>query len=163
MNTIFPRIRLKNARNWAPSSPQRWLWAFTVFLFALCVRLLLHEQLGHRFPLVFFTVATLVVHFFLGLGPALLVAVVSLPVAVYAFVPPYMSFDMPSTDDLFLVVYYVASTVLFMVLVQYLRRAQYQAVLLSEIAESRYLMLLDSEADRRAIEATSASVEKAGS
>jgi hypothetical protein len=38
------------------------------------------------------------------------------------------------------------------VLIQYLRRAQYQSVLLYEIAESRYLMLLDSEADRNAIE-----------
>jgi hypothetical protein len=39
-----------------------------------------------------------------------------------------------------------------MVLIQYLRRALYQSVLLAEIAESRYLMLLDSEADRAAAE-----------
>jgi len=44
-------------------------------------------------------------------------------------------------------------TIVYMVLVQYLRRAQYQSVLLAEVAQSRYLMLLDSESDRAAAEA----------
>ena len=126
--------------------------AVAAFLLALLARLLLHHTLGPEYPLIFFTLATLLVHFFFGLGPALLVALVSLPVATYLFVPPYHSFGRPDRDDVLLVCYYAGSTALLMVLIQYLRRALYQSVLLAEVAESRYLMLLDSEADRAAAE-----------
>ena len=151
--TIVPRIRLRNARAWAPRGPVRWFIAVAALVAAFLVRLALQEELGPRFPLVTFTVATLFIHFFYGLGPALLVALGGLPIAVYVFVPPYFELDLPDAEDLFLILYYTSSTALFMVLIQYLRRAQYQSVLLAEIAESRQLMLMDSEADRAALEA----------
>jgi len=151
-STIVPRIRLRNARAWAPRSPARWLYAVALLLIAFVLRLALHELMGPRFPLVFFTLATLIIHFFFGLGPALLIAAIALPVADYAFIPPYFTFDLPDLEDLLLIGYYICTTALLMVLIQYLRRAQYQSVLLAEIAESRHLMLLDSEADRAAIE-----------
>ena len=153
LSTLTPRISLRNARAWAPRSPSRWMMALIAFLAALALRLSLHDMLGARVPLVTFTLATIVIHFFFGLGPAVLLALVSLPVADFFFVPPYLDIDLPDADDLFLWVYYVLSTALLMVLIQYLRRAQYQAVLFAEIAESRQLMLLDAEADRAALEA----------
>ena len=152
LNTIVPRIRLRNARAWAPRTPVRWLWAIGAFLLAFFVRLELHEQLGAQFPLVTFTLATIGIHFFYGLGPAILVAGVAFPTAIYFFVPPYFEMEMPTQEDLYQIAYYAASTAFMMLLIQYLRRAQYQSVLLAEIAESRHLMLLDSEADRDAIE-----------
>ena len=152
MRTMVPKITLRNARAWAPRTPVRWFIAAVAFVVALTIRLLLHEDLGTRFPLLFFTMATLIVHFFYGLLPAVLVAGLSLPTGLYFFVPPFFAFTMPTGDDLFIIIYYVISTIVFMILIQYLRRAQYQAVLLSEIAESRYLMLLDSEADRSDME-----------
>jgi K+-sensing histidine kinase KdpD len=109
-------------------------------------------MLGPQFPLISFTIATLLVHFFLGLGPALFVALVSLPLGTYLFVPPYNTFTLPEPEDLYLITYFIVTTALFMVLIQYLRRALYQSVLLAEVAESRYLMLLDSEADRAVAE-----------
>jgi K+-sensing histidine kinase KdpD len=153
MSTLVPKIKLQNARAWAPRSPIRWLAALVIFTGALLVRMALQDFMGPRFPLLFFTLATLVVHFFLGLGPAILVALISLPAGDYFFVPPYLSFQWPDREDLFLIGYFVTSTVVVMTLIQYLRRAQYQAVLLAEIAESRYLMLLDSEVDRATAEA----------
>ena len=153
MGTLVPKITLRNARAWAPRTSVKWLVVVAAFVGTLIIRMALHEYLESRYPLLFFTLATLVVHFFFGLLPAVALAVISLPAGIYLFVPPYFSFDMPTTDDLFTVGYYIGSTILFMVLIQYLRRAQYQSVLLSEIAESRYLMLLDSEADRAAVEA----------
>ena len=143
---------MKNARAWAPRTPVKWFVALAALVVAVLLRLVLHESLGPQYPLIFFTVATLLVHFYFGLAPALLVALVSLPLGTYLFVEPYYSFDLPDEDDLFLIAYYVGSTALLMVLIQYLRRALYQAVLLAEVAESRYLMLLDSEADRAAVE-----------
>jgi len=143
---------LKNARAWAPRTPLRWPLALGALVAAVVVRGALHDILGPQYPLITFTVATLVVHFFLGLWPALAVALISLPVGTFFFVPPYNELTMPEPQDLYLISYFVASTALFMVLIQYLRRALYQSVLLAEIAESRYLMLLDSEADRLAAE-----------
>jgi K+-sensing histidine kinase KdpD len=157
--TIVPRIRLRNARAWAPRSRARWLFALLAFLAALALRLALHDFLGPRVPLVTFTLATILVHFFFGLAPAVAVALVSLPVADFFFVPPYLAIDALDSEDVFLWIYYVLSTGLLMVLIQYLRRAQYQSVLLAEIAESRQLMLLDSEADRALLEAE---IEKRG-
>ena len=152
MSTIVPRIKLKNARAWAPRTPLKWLVALAAFVVAVLARMLLHDSLGPQYPLIFFTLATLLVHFYFGLAPALVVALVSLPVGTYLFVPPYYSLGVPDTQDLMLISYYVVSTTLLMVLIQYLRRALYQSVLLAEIAESRYLMLIDSEADRQAAE-----------
>jgi len=152
VSTLVPRIKLKNARAWAPRTPLRWPLAVAALIAAVLLRLALHEVLGAQFPLISFTIATLLVHFFLGLWPALFVALLSLPVGTYLFVPPYNTFTMPDPEDFYLITYYVVTTVLFMMLIQYLRRALYQSVLLAEVAESRYLMLLDSEADRAAAE-----------
>jgi K+-sensing histidine kinase KdpD len=154
-STIVPKIRLRNARAWAPRSRLRWPAALAVFVAALLARVMFHDYLGPQNPLLFFTVATMVVHFFLGLAPALAVALVSLPTGIYLFVPPYLSFAFAEFDktDLIRVATFAGYTGLYMLLIQYLRRAQYQSVLLAEIAESRYLMLLDSESDRSAAEA----------
>jgi K+-sensing histidine kinase KdpD len=145
---MVPRIRLRNARAWAPRTSFRWVAAILAFLVALTARLAFHDFFGPRNPLLFFTIATLVVHFFYGLGPAVMVALAGLPTGVFLFVPPYFSFDGIQRDDVIRVASFAGYTVLYMVLIQHLRRAQYQSVLLAEIAESRYLMLLDSEADR---------------
>lgn len=149
----MPRIKLKNARAWAPRSPLRWPLAAAALLMAVLLRLAMHDLLGPQFPLITFTIAVLLVQFFLGLGPGLFVALAGLLVGIYLFIPPYNAFTLPTSDDLLLIAYFVVTTGLFMVLIQYLRRALYQSVLLSEIADSRYLMLLDSEADREAAEA----------
>jgi K+-sensing histidine kinase KdpD len=150
--TIVPRIRLRNARAWAPRGPPKWLVAILAFLVALAARLAFHDLFGPRNPLLFFTIATLAIHFFFGLGPAVMVALAGLPTGVFLFVPPYFSSDGIQADDVIRVASFAGYTVLYMVLVQSLRRSQYQSVLLAEIAESRYLMLLDSEADRAAAE-----------
>jgi K+-sensing histidine kinase KdpD len=152
-STIIPRIRLRNARAWAPRTRARWAAAIVAFLIALIARLAFHDLMGPRNPLLFFTIATLAVHFFFGLAPAVMMALASLPTGIFLFVPPYFSFDGIHADDVVRVATFSGYTALYMVLIQYLRRAQYQSVLLAEIAESRYLMLLDSETDRNAAEA----------
>lgn len=148
----MPKLILRNARAWAPRARVKWFALVAAFFLALILRLVLHDHLGPRYPLVFFTVATLIVHFFFGLVPAVVLALGSLPVGMYLFVPPYLSFTKPDADDVLRAANYVVITAIFMVLIQYLRRAQYQAALFYEIAESRYLMLLDSESDRSEIE-----------
>src|SRR5258708_33898140 len=100
MSTLVPKIKLRNARAWAPRTPWGWIAALAAFLVALLIRLALHDYLGPRYPLLFFGLATIVVHFFFGLGPAVLLALVSLPTGLYVFVPPYLSFEIPHGDSL---------------------------------------------------------------
>lgn len=152
MSTLIPRIRLKNAGAWARHGRARWPVSIAAFLVALLARMALHPLLDDELPLLFFSIATLVVQFYFGLAPALLVAALSLPAGDYFFVPPYNTFAWPEQEDVLDIAYYIVSTGCFMVLIQYLRRALYQSVLLAEIAESRYRMLLDAEAEREALE-----------
>src|SRR5689334_19405370 len=69
-----PKLILRNARAWAPRTSVRWLAVVAAFSLALILRLALHDHFGPRYPLVFFTVATLIVHFFFGLLPAVVLA-----------------------------------------------------------------------------------------
>jgi len=149
---LVPKLTLRNARAWAPRRKIKWLALTVAFLLALILRLALHDHFGPRYPLLFFSVATLIVHFYFGLLPAVTLALLSFPVGMYLFVPPYLTFTKIEYDDVLRAANYVLITAAFMILIQYLRRAQYQAALFYEIAESRYLMLLDSESDRSAIE-----------
>jgi len=153
VSTILPRLRLRNARAWAPRTRKRWLIAVAAFLSAVLTRLALHKVLGHHAPLLFFSIAALVAHFFFGLWPGILVAVAGLPTGIILFVPPFFAADGLDGQDMIRVATFAGYTIVYMVLVQYLRRAQYQSVLLAEVAQSRYLMLLDSESDRAAAEA----------
>src|SRR3981189_707515 len=93
MSTVVPKITLRNARAWAPRSRLRWPVALVGVAVACFARLCVHDYPGAQNPLIFFTIATMVVHFFLGLAPAVAVALVSLPTGVYFFVSPYFSFS----------------------------------------------------------------------
>jgi hypothetical protein len=55
-------------------------------------------------------------------------------------------------EDVLTTIAYVVVTGAFMFVIQRLRRAQYRAELLAEVAEARYLMLLQSDNDREAAE-----------
>ena len=74
MKALVPKITLRNARAWAPRTPVRWVAVLAAFLGALIIRFTFHEDLGGRYPLLFFTLATLIVHFFFGLLPAVALA-----------------------------------------------------------------------------------------
>jgi K+-sensing histidine kinase KdpD len=151
MTARVPETFLRNARTWAPGGAAGWLAAGFAFVLALLIRMALHPVLDDEFPLLFFGIATLGIQFYFGLGPALLIAALSVPTGDYFFVEPYQTFAWPDWDDALNISYYIASTACFMVLIEKLRRARYESALLAEIAESRYRMLLDAAGDREAL------------
>jgi len=145
-------MKIRNVKSWAPTGARRWFMTVAVALLAFAVRASLEPLLHGRFPLLAFTLATLFVHYRYGLGPALFSAIVTFPVAVFFFVPPYGEFGDLEFEDILTIVGYTLLTLTFMFVIQRLRRAQYRAELLSEVAESRYIMLLQSDNDRDAAE-----------
>jgi len=149
---LLQRMKIQNVKSWAPTGPGRWVMTIAICLLAFFIRMSMQPLLHGRFPLLAFTLSTLYVHYRYGLGPALLSAIVAFPVGVYFFLPPYGQFGALETEDVLTAGSYGLLTIAFMVVIQRLRRAQYRAELLAEVAESRYIMLLQSDKDREAAE-----------
>lgn len=130
---------------------RRWAYAAGALVLALAVRLALHPLLGPVMPGTAFAIAAVLVEYYLGLAPALSVMLLGLAIADFLFVPPYGSLDdflVIERGDVVLVISYPLVTLLVLVLVERLRRAQYRAGLVTSVAQSRYEMLLRQDNER---------------
>ncbi|MGV7244226.1 DUF4118 domain-containing protein [Caballeronia sp. M23-90] len=128
--------------------------ALVAALAAFGARELMHPVLEAHMPALFFTIAAVLVGFFLGIGPAILVVAIGVPVADYFFVPPYANFGYFDKEDIILFVGFPAATLLFLGMIEWLRRTQHEAKLFAEVASSRHQMLLRSDKRRRKAEAS---------
>ncbi|HEX4328911.1 MAG TPA: DUF4118 domain-containing protein [Burkholderiales bacterium] len=145
-------MKIHNVKSWAPTGASRWVDTLAIFLLALFTRMSLQPLLDAHFPLLAFSIATLYIHYRYGLAPAIVTAIAAFPAAIYFFIPPYGEFDIAAPEDVQTAIAYGLLIAAFMFTIQRLRRAQYRAELLADVAESRYLMLLQSEDDRQAVE-----------
>lgn len=145
---------LNNARSWAPRGAWRYGVALVAALAAFGARELMHPVLEAHMPALFFTVAAVLVGFFLGIGPAILVVAIGVPIADYFFVPPYANFGYFDKEDVILFVAFPTATLLFLCMIEWLRRTQHEARLFAEVARSRHQMLLRSDKRRRSAEAS---------
>lgn len=141
-------MKLRNARNWAPRGPRRWCVAAAALVIASVIRIALHPVLGPMMPGTLFCVAAALVEYYLGLAPAMAVMVLGLGIADYLFVPPYGDFSYLDLRDLVLLVSYPLLTLIVMTLIERLRREQFRAQLLAQVAQSRYEMLLRHDNER---------------
>ena len=139
---------INNARRWAP----RGLWRYGVSVLALAAalgaRLALHPLLGEHLPDVFFMTAAIAIECSLGMGPAILVVVLGLPLADFFFVPPFRQFGDLDHDDVILIIGFPTVTLGFVAVIEWLRRTQYEARLIAEVARSRLAMLQRAETRR---------------
>jgi K+-sensing histidine kinase KdpD len=141
-------MNIRNARRWAPRGIRPWLYAGAALAIASAVRLSLHPLLGPVMPGSTFCIAAVLIEYYFGLAPALAVMVFGLPIADYLFVPPYRAIGDFDQRDIILIVSYPLITLLILVLIESLRRVRYQAELLTEVARSRYDMLLRADNER---------------
>ena len=141
-------MNIQNARRWAPRGVRPWFGAAAALILASTVRLLLHPLLGPVMPGSAFCIAAVLVEYYFGLAPALVVMVFGLPIADYLFVPPYRMISVFDRRDVILLVAYPTITLLILGLIESLRRVQYQAELLTRVARSRYDMLLRADNER---------------
>ena len=77
-------------------------------------------------------IAAVAVGFSLGIGPAILIVVLSLPLADFFFVPPYREFSTLDKSDVILVTGFPTVTLAFLAMIEWLRRTQYEARLIAE-------------------------------
>ncbi len=114
----------------------------------------MHPVLEAHLPALFFTIAAVWVGFFLGIRPAILVVFIGVPIADYYFVPPYADFGDFDKEDVILFVGFPLVTLLFLTMIEWLRRTQHEAKLLRDVARSRHDMLLRADKRRRRAEAS---------
>lgn len=100
-------------------------------------------------PVLFFTIASVLVGFSLGIGPAILVVIVGVPVADYYFVPPYANFGIFDKEDVILFVGFPSATLPFLCMIEWLRRTQHEAKLLGDVAKARHDILLHADKRRK--------------
>ncbi|WP_244808313.1 DUF4118 domain-containing protein [Caballeronia zhejiangensis] len=141
-------MKVRNSKRWAPRGEHRWIIAGAALLTAAMIRAMLHPLLGDIMPGTAFLIAAVLVEYYCGLVPAFCVMLAGLCIADYLFVPPYGRIDVIDTSDIHLLVSYPLITIVVIVLVERLRRAQYRAELLAAVAQSRYEMLLRHDNER---------------
>ncbi|MGI4984556.1 MAG: DUF4118 domain-containing protein [Janthinobacterium lividum] len=141
-------MNVQNAQRWAPTGPRAWLFAALSLLLASAVRGLLHPVLGPASPGFAFCIAAALIEYFFGLAPALAVMTVGLVIADYLFVPPYGNLSYFDRSDVTLLVTYPLITMVVIVLIERLRRAQYRSELVALVAQCRYEILLRADNER---------------
>jgi hypothetical protein len=147
-------MEVKNTKRWVPRGPNVWLVAVAALALAALIRLMLHPLLGPVMPAGVFFIATALVEYYCGLGPAMMVMVLGLGLADYMFVPPYFQIEVITRRDIVLAIVYPLMTILVIVLLERLRRAQYRAELMALVAQSRYEMILRHDNEQAIVRRT---------
>jgi len=152
MNSGADSTRLmKNAGRWVPEGRQPFLVAIIALAAAFAARYALHSLLEPHFRFVFFTAAAVLVCAYGGIWPASLVALAGLILSFYFFVEPFNSFDMPNSSDIAAMAVYLITTVVILILVEWLQRSKYEV----------RLYMLESKHQNKKLEELIARMERA--
>src|SRR3974390_333832 len=127
---------MKNASRWVPAGPRRFFFALGALAVAFSARYALHGLFGEQFPFIFFTVAAVLVCAYAGMWLALVVVLVGLLLAFYFFIEPFNSIGVPNTEDITEIIVDVTTTMVLVILVEWLQRSKYEARLL--LLETKY-------------------------
>jgi K+-sensing histidine kinase KdpD len=141
-------MKVKNAGRWAPRGGQAWLYTALAVGVAGALRMILHPYLGPIMPGTAFLIAAALVEYFFGMTRALVAMTLGLGIADYLFVPPYEQIATLDQSDLALIISYPLITLVVIVLIERLRRAQFRAEFIASVAQSRYEMLLRLDNER---------------
>ena len=147
-------MKTKNAKRWAPGGVRPYAAAAAALGIAAAIRFALHPVPWGYLPFLTFTIAALLVEFYGGLLPALLVVAGGYLIGTYFFVPPFATFLVPEIWDLVYTVGYFAVVLLGIALIESLQRSRYEGRMMREIAQSRLEMLERSHAGRLQAEAS---------
>lgn len=136
-------MKIRNAKRWVKLRP---LHAYGIGLgataAAFLIRYAAHGVLQAYLPFQLSVIATILVEFFCGFGPAMLPFVIGLVASLYFFIPPFDSFTILEFSDLVYLINYIAVTLFLVVLIEWLRRSEYSRELLLRVSDSRYCMML---------------------
>ena len=107
----------RSKRAWLLTVSQTVAWRYAIALIAFCISFFVRDLLNDWLReisdrgLIIFIPAILLVTFYLGLGPAILTALLSALSAWYFFLPPYYSFALGFEGAVLLITFVISSSV----------------------------------------------------
>lgn len=128
----------KNSKNWTPGTPlTRLCIGLLITILAFTIRKTIHPFVQPNVPFHLVVVGAIVTEFFVGIAVAFISLAIGLVLAFYYFIPPYGVFTAVTTSDLIIIAnnLIVASTAI--ILLEYLRRANYSSKLTAQVATSQ--------------------------
>lgn len=134
----------KNAKRWVKGSLlMRFGGALLITLVAFGIRKAIHPYVQPWAPFQFVIVATIMTEFFAGLAPAILSLTVGMVLGAYYFLRPFNVFDGAGSDDMIVVINSLSIAIISVILLEYLRRAQYSTRLTFNVINSQRRSLLE--------------------
>lgn len=134
----------KNAKRWAKGSLlARYGGALLITLVAFAIRKTIHPYIQPHAPFQFVIVASIITEFFAGIAPAILSLTVGMVLGAYFFVMPFNVFDGVGSDDVIVVINNLSIAIISVILLEYLRRAQYSTRLTFNVINSQRRSLLE--------------------
>jgi K+-sensing histidine kinase KdpD len=144
------QIKLKNAKRWKPSGMRPVVICALGFFAAFCLRQLLSPFLDEALSMLFFTVNCIVMGYLFGYLYSLGLLCISIPTAMFFFRKPFYLIDGLNRTDTFMILVYCAIIMLSSLIIEWLQRERYAAVLQQRVSETRYRLLIESDQARRA-------------
>jgi K+-sensing histidine kinase KdpD len=130
-------MQIKNSRAWVSPTAASYGYALIGIAAAFFVRYELHPYMQSQFPVLFFLFNTTLTAYKLGWKPATMSAIVGILLSYYFFIPPFNSFELPSSVDLLSLAIYSVMFFTVIYLIEKLQRERYRALLISLVSESR--------------------------
>ena len=133
---------------WCKRSRKEAAVASVMALFwAFIIRMALQSWLEDGIPTFTFLIATFYVAKRYGYGWGIFEVIMGFLTAVYFFVQPYNSFEMPEIDDLYRMVYFLSIALVTIYVFEKTNRDQYEAEVHAQSADERFTELV--RMDRR--------------
>lgn len=139
-------MKINNAKRWAKPGLEGYFAAFCGVFIAFAIRYTLHSFLQGNLPMTFFILDTIIIALFYGYLPSFLTIAISIPLAFFFFVPPFVSFEMPTAQDSFVFASYIFIAFIAVGVVEWLQRERYKAILVIRVSNSNFQMLSQASA-----------------
>lgn len=147
---LMSLIRLKNAKSWRPQGFRPLYVSALGFIAAFGLRYALAPFVEESLSMLFFAINCIVISYLFGYLYSLGLLAISIPTAMFFFRKPYYTVDGLNDKDIFLILVYTTIVAVASVIIEWLQRERYAAVLQQRVSETRYRLLIESDQARRA-------------
>ncbi|OWY29774.1 DUF4118 domain-containing protein [Herbaspirillum robiniae] len=147
---IMSLIKLKNAKSWRPQGFRPIYISALGFIAAFGLRYALAPFVDESLSMLFFAVNCIIISYLFGYVYSLTLLAISIPTAMFFFRKPFYTMDGLNDKDIFMILVYTIIITTASLIIEWLQRERYAAVLQQRVSETRYRLLIESDQARRA-------------
>ena len=134
---LMSLIKLKNAKSWRPQGFRPLYVSAFGFVAAFGLRYALAPFVDEALSMVFFAVNCIVMSYLFGCVYSLGLLAISIPTAMFFFRKPFYTMDGLNDKDVFMILVYTIIVVTASVIIEWLQRERYAAVLIIIVSYTR--------------------------